>query len=101
MQLFDVAVTHHFNHSIAIRWVRGELIGKGAHGSVYRALDTETGRLMAVKQIEVPKTDADRGGPAGVVMEEMKLEIETRKDLDHPHIVQFLRFEESGDLLSM
>ncbi len=49
----------------------------------------------------VPKTDADWGGRAGVIMEAMKLEIETLKDLDHPNIVQFLGFEDSGDLLSM
>jgi len=84
-----------------IKWVRGELIGKGAHGSVYRALDAETGRLMAVKQIEVPKTDADWGGPAGAIMEAMKLEIETRKDLFHINIVQYLGFEETADFFSL
>jgi mitogen-activated protein kinase kinase kinase ANP1 len=32
-------------------WVRGELIGEGAFGSVYSGLDMDTGRLMAVKQV--------------------------------------------------
>lgn len=32
-------------------WVRGELIGEGAFGTVYSGLDMDTGRLMAVKQV--------------------------------------------------
>ena len=37
----------------AIQYVKGELIGSGAYGKVYSALDMITGQLLAVKTIEV------------------------------------------------
>lgn len=32
-------------------WSKGELIGQGAFGSVYLGMDTDTGQLIAVKQV--------------------------------------------------
>ena len=32
-------------------WTRGELVGQGAFGSVFVALDNDTGELIAVKQV--------------------------------------------------
>lgn len=58
--------------------------------------------MIAVKQVEIPKTDADRDDKRQVsLVEALKLESETLKDLDHPHIVQYLGFEETPDFLSM
>ncbi|CAG8795909.1 5545_t:CDS:10, partial [Cetraspora pellucida] len=37
-----------------IRWMKGDLIGKGSFGSVYLGLNAATGELMAVKQVELP-----------------------------------------------
>ena len=34
-----------------VHWTRGELIGQGAFGKVYMGLNSETGQLMAVKQV--------------------------------------------------
>ena len=42
------------------KWVRGELIGKGTYGRVYLALNVTTGEMIAVKQVEIPKTASDR-----------------------------------------
>lgn len=82
--------------------MRGELIGKGTYGRVYLALNATTGDLIAVKQVEIPKTDADRDDKRQVsVVEALKLESETLKDLDHPNIVQYLGFEQTPDFLSM
>lgn len=78
------------------RWVRGELIGKGTYGKVYLALNATTGEMIAVKQVEMPRTASDRDDSRQVsVVEALKLESETLKDLDHPHIVQYLGFEET------
>jgi len=84
------------------KWVRGELIGKGTYGRVYLALNATTGEMIAVKQVEIPKTDADRDDSRqNNVVEALKLESETLKDLDHPNIVQYLGFEETPDFLSI
>ncbi|KAI0687786.1 kinase-like domain-containing protein [Cytidiella melzeri] len=84
------------------RWVRGELIGKGTYGKVYLALNATTGEMIAVKQVEMPRTASDRDDSRQVsVVEALKLESETLKDLDHPHIVQYLGFEETPTFLSI
>lgn len=84
------------------RWVRGELIGKGTYGRVYLALNATTGEMIAVKQVEIPKTESDRGNTRQInVVEALKMESETLKDLDDPNIVQYLGFEETPDFLSM
>lgn len=58
--------------------------------------------MIAVKQVELPKTDSDRDDKRQVsVVEALKLESETLKDLDHPNIVQYLGFEQTPDFLSM
>lgn len=84
------------------QWVRGDLLGKGSYGRVYLALNATTGEIMAVKQVETPTTPSDRIDSRQVeVMEALKFESDTLKDLDHPHIVQYLGFEESPEFLSM
>ncbi|KAJ2927143.1 hypothetical protein H1R20_g9928, partial [Candolleomyces eurysporus] len=83
-------------------WVRGELIGKGTYGRVYLALNATTGEMMAVKQVESPKTPSDNSDDRqAAVVQAFKMESETLKDLDHPHIVQYLGFEETPTNLSM
>ena len=84
------------------KWIRGELIGKGTYGRVYLALNATTGEMIAVKQVEIPKTESDRDDSRQItVVEALKLESETLKDLDHPNIVQYLGFEQTPDFLSM
>jgi mitogen-activated protein kinase kinase kinase ANP1 len=84
------------------KWVRGELIGKGTYGRVYLALNATTGEMIAVKQVEIPRTASDKEDSRQVsVVEALKSESETLKDLDHPHIVQYLGFEETPNFLSM
>ncbi|SNX83227.1 related to BCK1 ser/thr protein kinase of the MEKK family [Melanopsichium pennsylvanicum] len=84
------------------KWVKGDLIGKGTYGRVYLALNATTGEMIAVKQVELPRTASDRedSRQKGVVAA-LKSEIETLKDLDHPHIVSYLGFEETTSFLSI
>ena len=42
------------------KWIRGELIGRGTYGKVYLALNATTGEMIAVKQVEIPRTALDR-----------------------------------------
>lgn len=87
-------------------WVRGELIAKGTYGRVYLALDATTGEMFAVKQVEnstaASTSTSDRKVSRQMeFVQALKTEIETLKDLDHPHIVQYLGFEETNTFLSM
>ncbi|KAJ7596945.1 MAP kinase [Mycena floridula] len=84
------------------KWVRGELIGRGTYGRVYLALNATTGEMIAVKQVEIPRSASDKNEPRHItVVQALKLESETLKDLDHPNIVQYLGFEETPDNLSI
>ena len=93
--------TNYYTTAI-FKWVRGELIGKGTYGKVYVALNATTGEMIAVKQVEIPRTENDRNDSRQVtVVEALKLESETLKDLDHQNVVQYLGFEETPRYLSM
>lgn len=61
---------------------RLEKIGVGTYGEVYKAKDTETGRLMALKQV---KLVAKEGIPATTIRE-----IALLRKLQHPNIVELL-----------
>lgn len=41
------------------KWIKGALIGTGSFGNVYLGLNPTSGELMAVKQAELPKGDAE------------------------------------------
>ena len=80
------------NKENVISWARGQLLGEGAYGKVYQGLNTQTGQLMAVKEIAV----ADVDGRAGMATERLKSlaslehEIELYKRLAHRHIVRYI-----------
>ena len=78
------------------------MIGRGTYGRVYLALNATTGEMIAVKQVETPQTASDKNDSRQIsVVQALKLESETLKDLDHPNIVQYLGFEETPSNLSM
>ncbi|KAG1757665.1 kinase-like domain-containing protein [Suillus lakei] len=87
------------------KWVRGELIGKGTYGRVYLALNATTGEMIAAKQVETSTTTASTSDREGSQLmsslQAFKTEIEILRDLDHPHIVQYLGFEETPTFLSI
>ncbi|KAI9752606.1 MAG: Cytochrome b-c1 complex subunit 7 [Chaenotheca gracillima] len=70
----------------------GDCLGKGAFGSVYRALNWGTGETVAIKQIrlaDLPKSELR------VIM----LEIDLLKNLDHANIVKYQGFVKSAESL--
>ncbi|MCJ1388330.1 ATP binding [Xylographa bjoerkii] len=74
-----------------VKWMQGSLIGQGSFGSVYLALHAITGELMAVKQVDMPsKSNSDIDKRKEVMVAALKREIDLLRDLQHPHIVQYL-----------
>lgn len=72
----------------------GDCLGKGAFGSVFRALNMGTGETVAVKQIklaDLPKSE----------LRVITLEIDLLKNLDHPNIVKYRGFVKSAESLNI
>ncbi|KAL8695313.1 MAG: hypothetical protein Q9218_000212 [Villophora microphyllina] len=72
----------------------GDCLGKGAFGSVFRALNMGTGETVAVKQVklaDLPKSE----------LRVITLEIDLLKNLDHPNIVKYHGFVKSAESLNI
>lgn len=64
-------------------WKRGQMIGEGSFGRVYKGLNENTGELIAVKQFSlVDGSEAE--------IETFRREIEMMECLDHKNIVRYL-----------
>ena len=70
----------------------GELLGKGAHGSVFRALNWGTGETVAIKQVKLETL-----GQAD--LKTIMLEIDLLKSLTHPNIVKYKGSVKSAESL--
>lgn len=72
------------------------------YGRVYLGLNATTGEMIAVKQVEMPKTLSDQADDRQVhTIAALRSEIQLLKDLDHPNVVQYLGFEQSDDFISI
>ncbi|TIC31126.1 Pkinase-domain-containing protein [Wallemia mellicola] len=70
----------------------GDCLGKGAFGSVYRALNWSTGETVAVKQIQLSDIPKSHLG-------DIMSEIDLLKNLHHPRIVRYGGFVKTKDAL--
>ncbi|KAL0950739.1 hypothetical protein HGRIS_007513 [Hohenbuehelia grisea] len=77
---------------VAFRWQQGAFVGAGAFGSVYRALNLDDGRLMAVKEIRLRELS---GVPN--LHEAIAQELKVMEGLQHPNIVQYYGIEVHRD----
>ncbi|ETE62157.1 SPS1/STE20-related protein kinase YSK4, partial [Ophiophagus hannah] len=81
----------------SILWTKGEILGKGAYGTVYCGL-TSQGQLIAVKQVALNACDE-----AGTKKEYQKLqeEVEILKNLTHVNIVGYLGTSLEDNIVSI
>ena len=63
------------------KYQRLEKLGEGTYGVVYKAQNTETGEIVAIKKIRLEKEDD--GVPSTAIRE-----ISLLKNLKHPNIVE-------------
>jgi len=70
----------------------GDLLGRGASGNVYRAINFLTGETVAIKSISVQSLPASS-------LPEIMSEIDLLKNLNHPNIVKYKGFTKDKDNL--
>ena len=78
--------------NITMRWQQGHFVGGGTFGNVYAAMDLETGRLMAVKEIRLqdPKL-------IPTIAEQIREEMGFLEAIDHPNVVSYYGIEVHRD----
>ncbi|MEM6474421.1 MAG: mitogen-activated protein kinase kinase kinase, partial [Planctomycetota bacterium] len=77
-----------------IRWQRGHLIGQGAFGRVFMALNLDTGELMAMKQLDTASVSSRERFA-------LENEVSMMKNLRHPNIVRYLGVHSTNDMLAI
>ncbi|THH30517.1 hypothetical protein EUX98_g3681 [Antrodiella citrinella] len=78
--------------NITIRWQQGRFIGAGSFGSVYLAVNLDSGSLMAAKEI---KFQALTG--LSSIYTQIKEELAVMELLHHPNVVEFYGIEVHRD----
>jgi mitogen-activated protein kinase kinase kinase len=78
--------------NISIRWQQGRFIGAGAFGSVYLAVNLDSGSLMAVKEIKFQELS---GMPN--LISQIQDELRVMEMLHHPNVVEYYGIEVHRD----
>jgi serine/threonine protein kinase/WD40 repeat protein len=76
------------------RWKKAEILGKGAFGVVFLGLNTETGELMAIKQMTLDDISKKE-------LYSLENEINMLRSLRHPNIVRYIGTEATPSTLSI
>lgn len=77
---------HGYGYERRMRWQRGQVIGRGATGTVYMGLNLDSGELMAVKQLDVSRMSAAQ-------LAAVEREVALLARLRHTHIIQYIGSE--------
>ncbi|KAF8528034.1 hypothetical protein BU17DRAFT_61364 [Hysterangium stoloniferum] len=78
--------------NISRRWQQGRFIGAGAFGSVYLAVNLDTGSLMAVKEIRYQDVS-----PLPNLYTQICEELQVMEMLHHPNVVEYYGIEVHRD----
>eukprot|EP00911_Craspedida_sp_UC1_P001462 UC1_evm1s1105 len=89
---FDVMKGENVTGARGFEWTKGELLGRGAFGSVYVGMDRSTGSFFAAKQVSINSSEqSDRA--FGTLQNEIRL----LRTLRHPHVVSYLGCERTDE----
>jgi len=78
--------------NISLRWQQGKFLGAGTFGSVYLAVNLDSGELMAVKEIRFPDPSS-----LTTLYKSVKEEMSVMEKLNHPNIVSYYGIEVHRD----
>jgi mitogen-activated protein kinase kinase kinase len=70
--------------NVTLRWQQGNFVGGGTFGSVYAAINLDTGYLMAVKEIRLQDPQL-----IPTIAQQIRDEMAVLEVLDHPNIVSY------------
>ncbi|XP_026865823.2 mitogen-activated protein kinase kinase kinase 19 isoform X2 [Electrophorus electricus] len=93
----ELPCTEKFNADDTITWTKGEVLGRGAYGTVYCGL-TSQGQLIAVKQVTL---DISNSESIEKEYDRLEREVDLLKNLHHPNIVGFLGTSLSKHIVSI
>ncbi|KAJ2550690.1 ATP binding [Coemansia sp. RSA 1933] len=71
-------------------WIKGAPIASGSFGSVYFGMNTRTGAIMAVKEVELPTPGSVSNNRNQRMVDALKHELDLLKGLDHKNVVKYL-----------
>ncbi|CAE5956930.1 unnamed protein product [Arabidopsis arenosa] len=83
-----------------ILWRKGQLIGRGAFGTVYMGMNLDSGELLAVKQVLIAANFASKEKTQAHI-QELEEEVKLLKNLSHPNIVRYLGTVREDDTLNI
>ncbi|KAG2305465.1 hypothetical protein Bca52824_034116 [Brassica carinata] len=83
-----------------ISWRKGQLIGRGAFGTVYMGMNLDSGELLAVKQVLIASNYASKEKTQAHI-QELEEEVKLLKNLSHPNIVRYLGTVREDDTLNI
>jgi mitogen-activated protein kinase kinase kinase len=78
--------------NVTMRWQQGQFVGGGSFGSVYAAINLDTGSLMAVKEIRLQDPQL-----IPTIVKQIGDEMGVLAVLDHPNIVSYYGIEVHRD----
>lgn len=80
------------NRKVADRYLKREVLGEGTYGVVYKAIDTKSGKVVAIKKIRIGK---QKEGVNFTALREIKL----LKELKDPSVIELIEcFPHKGNL---
>ena len=71
-----------YNSKACEKYEKRERLGEGTYGVVYKAIDTQSKKVVAIKKIKLDREDE---GVPSTTLREMSL----LKSLNHPNVVKY------------